>query len=161
MEYQISSPITALEALRKLYPDSSRRTLQNWLKNGRFRVDGKFLRQENILLTEGQVLTAKETFKASQVPGLRVLYEDRHCIIIDKPVGLLSVPLDEAQAKRDALGLLRQHRGTEQIFAVHRIDRETSGILLFARGKEAEERFDVLFEQHDILREYYEIVEGQ
>lgn len=161
MEYVVPSPMSALEAIRKIYPDSSRRTLQAWLKNGRFRVDGKPLTRENALLTDGQVIQAKETFKAPKIPGLKILYEDRYFIIIDKPVGLLSVPLDEGTSKRHALGLLRQYCETDQIFAVHRIDRETSGILLFARGKESEERFDALFETHDILREYFAIVEGR
>lgn len=151
----------AIEALRKLYPDSSRRTLQTWLKNGRFRLDGKTLEKENIDLAPGQLITSVETFQAPKVPGLKILYEDRYMIVIDKPVGLLSVPLDEGRTKRHALGLLREHSGTDQIFAVHRIDRETSGILLFARGKDSEERFDKLFENHDILREYFAIVEGR
>jgi tRNA pseudouridine32 synthase/23S rRNA pseudouridine746 synthase/23S rRNA pseudouridine1911/1915/1917 synthase len=161
MEYIVPSAMSALEALRKIYPDSSRRTLQTWLKNGRFQLDGKPLKIENAPLSEGQTITSKETFKPPKVPGLKILYEDRYMIVIDKPVGLLSVPLDEGKQKRHALGLLRQHCGTDQIFAVHRIDRETSGILLFARGKESEARFDKLFERHDILREYFAIVEGR
>lgn len=151
----------ALEALRKIYPDSSRRTLQNWLKNGRFCVDGRPLKREDALLTDGQKIQCKDTFKAPKVPGLKILYEDRHIIVIDKPVGLLSVPLDDGLTKRHALGLLRQHCETDQIFAVHRIDRGTSGILLFARGKESEKYFDELFERHDVLREYFAIVEGR
>lgn len=161
MEYTVPKEMTVNEALRQLFPDSSRRTLQNWLKNGRFRLDGKRITREDIPLQKGQKLIVKETFKAPKIPGLKILYEDRYFIIIDKPVGLLSVPLDEGQMKRHALGLLREHSGTDQIFAVHRIDRETSGILLFARGKTSEERFDTLFEKHDIVREYYAIVEGR
>lgn len=161
MEYLVPNDMTVAEALHQLYPDSSRRTLQTWLKNGRFRLDGERINREDIPMTKGQTLSAKETFKAPKVPGLKILYEDRHFIVIDKPVGLLSVPLDDGQSKRSALSLLKEHSGTDQIFAVHRIDRETSGILLFARGKESEERFDVLFENHDILREYYAIVEGR
>jgi len=161
MEYKVPSSMTALEALRNIYPDSSRRTLQNWLKNGRVRADGKPIERENTPLSEGQLIQSKETFKAPKVPGVKILYEDRYMIIIDKPVGLLSVPLDDGHTKRDALSLLQLHCDNDQIFAVHRIDRETSGILMFARGKASEEKFDVLFEQHDILREYYAIVEGQ
>jgi RluA family pseudouridine synthase len=153
--------MSALEAARKIYPDSSRRSLQTWFENGRFRLEGKPLRRGDTALAEGQVIQVKETFKAPKVPGLKILYEDRHIIVIDKPTGLLSVPLDEGSTKRHALGLLREHCDTDQIFAVHRIDRETSGILLFARGKVSEEKFDVLFETHDIFREYYAIVEGQ
>lgn len=161
MEYTIPSPMTVLEALRKIYPESSRRTLQTWLKNGRFQVDGKPLQRENAVLTDRQKIQCKETFHAPKVPGLKILYEDRHIIVIDKPVGLLSVPLDEGATQRHALGLLRQHCATDQIFAVHRIDRGTSGILLFARGKESEKYFDQLFENHDVLREYFAIVEGR
>jgi 23S rRNA pseudouridine1911/1915/1917 synthase len=153
--------MSLLEAARKIFPDSSRRSLQTWIKNGRFLLDGKPLRIENVALVEGQIVQVKDTFKAPKVPGLKILYEDRYMIVIDKPVGLLSVPLDEADSKRHALGLLKEHCGTDQIFAVHRIDRETSGILLFARGKQSEECFDKLFETHDILREYFAIVEGR
>ncbi len=153
--------MTLYEALRQIFPDSSRRSLQNWLKNGRFRLDGKLIAWENIPLFKGQTLAVKETFKAPKVRGLNILYEDRYLIIIDKPVGLLSVPLDDNQQKKHALGLLREQYETDQIYAVHRIDRETSGILLFARGKESEKKFDCLFERHDIEREYYAIVEGK
>ena len=46
MEYKASSPITVAEVLRLLYPDSSRRTLQTWLKKGRFRIDGEKVQRE-------------------------------------------------------------------------------------------------------------------
>ena len=161
MEYTVPQEMTVNEALRQIYPDSSRRTLQNWLKNGRFRLDGKVVLREDHPMQKGQVFSSKDTFKAPKVPGLKIIYEDRHFIVIDKPVGLLSVPLDDSHAKKHALGLLKEHYVTDQIYAVHRIDRETSGILLFARGKESEKKFDTLFERHDIIREYYAIVEGR
>lgn len=161
MEYKVPSPMSAIEALKQLYPDSSRRTLQTWLKRGRFTVDGQILRRENDSLAKGQIIQSQEDFRAPKVPGLKILYEDRYLIAIDKPVGLLSVPLDEGRQKRHALGLLRQHYETDQIYAVHRIDRDTSGVLLFARGKESEERLKELFEKHDMAREYFAIVEGR
>ena len=161
MEYKIESEMPALEALRKLYPESSRRSLQSWLKACRFFVDGKPLRRENETLVTGQVIRSQDHFRPSKIPGLKVLYQDRYFIVIDKPSGLLSVPLDEGKQSRHALGLLRQTFETNQIFAVHRIDRETSGVLLFARGKESEERFKNMFEKHDLTREYYAIVEGR
>lgn len=161
MELTIDSPTTVLEALRKIYPDSSRRTLQSWLKAGRFTVDGKPVNRENLVLKPGNRFVSKETFAPPRVPGLKILYEDRYLIAIDKPMGLLSVPLDGGLSKKHALGLLREHMNTDQIFAVHRIDRETSGVLLFARGKQSAERLGELFEQHDLSREYVAIVEGR
>lgn len=153
--------MSALEALKKLYPESSRRTLQTWLKNGRFTINGQILKREDDPLEKGQILQSQETFRAPKIPGLKILYEDRYLIAIDKPINLLSVPLDEGKHKKHALGLLREHFDTDQIFAVHRIDRETSGILIFARGKESEDQMKGLFEKHDITREYFAVVEGR
>jgi len=161
MEHTVTTPTKALEALRALYPDSSRRTLQNWLKAGRFTVDGKLLRREDEALAPGQVIRAQTSFRAQPVSGLKILYEDRYLIAIDKPVGLLSVPLDEGYSKRHALGLLQDHYQTDQIYAVHRIDRDTSGCLLFARGKQSEQKLKDMFEAHDLTREYCAIVEGR
>jgi len=151
----------ALEALRKLYPDSSRRTLQNWLKAGRFTVDGRPLNREDEELQAGQEIRSAETCKPQLVRGLKVLYEDRYLVAIDKQMGLLSVPLDDGDIKRHALGMLQDHFQTNQIYAVHRIDRETSGCLLFARGKESEWKLKNLFEKHDLKRIYFAIVEGR
>lgn len=151
----------AIEALRKLFPDSSRRTLQNWVRAGRFAVDGEKLAQDNFPLLPGQVVTSDASLKRVLVPGVPILYEDRYMIAIDKPSGLLSVPLDGEHYHRHALGLLRRYKETDQIFAVHRIDRETSGVLLFARGKESEERLKELFERHELKRQYFAIVEGR
>lgn len=161
MQYVVPREMTLAEALSQLFPDSSRRTLQTWVKHGRFRLDGKSIARADLTLFQGQTLSIQETFRAPKVTSLKILYEDRHFIIVNKPVGLLSVPLDESQHKKHALGLLRESFRTDQIYAVHRIDRDTSGILLFARGKDSEEKFDRLFETHDILREYYAIVEGK
>jgi RluA family pseudouridine synthase len=161
MEYSVPLPMKAIEALRNIYPDSSRRTLQGWLANGRFLVDGEPLKREDAMLEAGQIIQSKERFKKEKVPGLKVLYEDRYFIVIDKPEGLLSVPLDDGRLKRNALSLLRQHYDTDQIYAVHRIDQETSGTLLFARGKQSEERFKDMFEKHDLQREYFAVVEGR
>lgn len=160
MKYSLDTPMKALEAIKKLYPDSSRRTLQNWIKAGRFAIDGKPILRDNEEFQAGQVVSAKANCKPQLIPGLKVLYEDRYLVAIDKPMGLLSVPLDDGHSKH-ALGMLRDHYQTDQIYPVHRIDRETSGCLLFARGKEAEGKLKDLFERHDLKRIYFAIVEGR
>ena len=162
MEYKVPFSMSAIEALRSLYPDSSRRTLQTWLKTGRFTVDGVPLKREDTQLQAQQTLNSQETFRPPKIPGLKILYEDRYLIAIDKPIGLLTVPLDEGVTiKKHALGLLKSHFESEGIFAVHRIDRDVSGVVIFARGKESEERMKTLFEKHDLRRQYFAIVEGR
>src|SRR5437879_4265194 len=103
MKYTVPKPMTVREALACLYPDSSRRTTQNWLKAGRFSVDGKRLNREDEPLDAGQIFSSKDTCKAPKVPGLKILFDDRHLIAIEKPAGLLSVPLDEVDGQRHAL----------------------------------------------------------
>lgn len=160
MRYVVPSEMKALDALRQIFPDSSRRTLQSWIEAKRFTVDGKLLYREDTLLKEGQVVMAQTSCKRPVIPGIPVLFEDRYLIAIDKPYGLLSVPLDGERAGRHALGLLRRYLETDQIYAVHRIDRETSGVLIFAKGKQSEEKMKDLFEAHDLKRQYFAIVEG-
>ncbi len=161
MQFTAPKDTPILEAIKALYPDSSKRTLQNWLKAGRFTLEGKLVQKENIILRQGQILNSQETFRKPRVPGVKIIYEDRYLIAIEKPEGLLSTPLDDGHSKTHALGLLREYYETDQIFAVHRIDRETSGVLIFARGKECTEKLNALFEKHDLEREYFAIVEGR
>ena len=162
MEFTVPNPMRALEALRNLFPDSSRRTIQNWLEGGRFSVDGAPLLHDNQPLETGQVIRSQEMIQpAKRASEVKILHEDRYFIAIDKPAHLLSVPLDEPSTKRHALGILRIAFRTNHIFPFHRIDREASGVLLFARGTESEEKFKDLFEQHDLRREYFAILEGR
>lgn len=161
MNFVVDTPMKAIDAARRLFPDSSRRTLQHWIKAGRFYVDGNPLLREIDDLEPGQVISAGQTCRPQLIPGIKVLFQDRYLVAIDKPLGLLSVPLDTAEAKRNALDLLRDHFKTDQIYAVHRIDRETSGCLIFARGKDSEQKLKLLFEKHDLNREYFAIVDGR
>jgi 23S rRNA pseudouridine1911/1915/1917 synthase len=95
---------------------------------------------------------------------LAVLYEDADVLVVDKPAGLLTVPT--AERERDTL-LSRvldylQHRYRRRPYAgiVHRLDKDTSGAVVFARNREALHALQALFRAHDIEREYVAIVEG-
>lgn len=142
-----------LEKLQQTYPDSSKRTLQNWIKWGRITIDGAVVTKANAPLSDEQKLSVNK--KERQVAHIPILYEDRYLIVIDKPIGLLSVPAENGQPS--ALSILREHYS---LHAVHRLDQDTSGTLLFARGTLSQDRFDQLFEEHALEREYVAIVEG-
>jgi 23S rRNA pseudouridine1911/1915/1917 synthase len=161
MEFTVTERMRAIDILRQLFPDSSRRTLQHWIQGGRFCLDGKPLEKDTIYLENGQVLKSQDSFRPKKALNITILYEDRYLVAIDKPINLLSVPLDAPSNKRHALGILREHYQTDQIFAVHRIDRETSGALIFARGMQSKEKLDLMFEKHDLKREYLAVLEGR
>lgn len=156
---KMTSPESAIEALKRLYPDSSKRTLLTWIKFGRVTTGGQVVKRPDWPILDGQGIEVSQKNQVESFRGLKILYQDRWFVVIDKPTGLLSVASENPHSIH-ALGHLRAYFGTPSIYAVHRIDRETSGILLFARGKESEERFDSLFESHSLKREYMAIVEG-
>ncbi len=159
MKHQISDTRPLLEQLETLYPDSSRRTLRNFLKTGRISLDGTMIVQPKHVPVVGQLL---ELHKEDQriKPPLPVLYQDEYLLAVNKPSGLLSVPLDrEAKPLRNALAILRNFYG--EIYAVHRIDRETSGVLLFARSKKVRDLLHETFSEHRLERQYEATVEGK
>ncbi|MDQ5858274.1 MAG: RluA family pseudouridine synthase [Acidobacteriota bacterium] len=95
---------------------------------------------------------------------LSVLAEDEHFLIVDKPAGLLSVQTAEHESDTlfsRALAYL-QHRYRRRAWAgvVHRLDKDTSGALVFARTREALQALQAQFRAHRIEREYVALVEG-
>jgi 23S rRNA pseudouridine1911/1915/1917 synthase len=130
-----------LKKLEELYPDSSKTTLRKWIAQGR-------------VLPDGSLLPRKKYARC----GIEILYEDKEIIVIEKPAGLLSVatPLD----RRSAHDILKQRYYRAQVFPVHRLDKETSGVLVFAYTPRARDALKEQFEKHDIDREYEAIVIG-
>jgi 23S rRNA pseudouridine1911/1915/1917 synthase len=86
-----------------------------------------------------------------------ILFENEFFIALNKPAGLLSVP-DRTQSTPSLKDLLIEKYGN--IFTVHRLDRETSGVILFAKTAEAHQYFSVIFQEREVKKMYYGIVWG-
>lgn len=86
-----------------------------------------------------------------------LLYEDEHILVVNKPPGLLTIP-DRSGSKESLLGLLERRFG--KVWVVHRLDRETSGVLCFARSVEAHRRLSMQFEHHTSDKFYLALVDG-
>lgn len=104
--------------------------------------------------------------------GLSVLYEDEALLVVNKPAGLLSVPLarrastarSRTTSSPSAFSLLAEHlgpRGRRTPLVVHRIDRDTSGIVVFAKTMEAQRAIKDQFARHEPERVYWAIVHGR
>lgn len=96
---------------------------------------------------------------------LAVLHEDAHLVLVEKPAGLLTLPTQE-QEKDTLLSRVNDyllHRFKKRPYAgvVHRLDKETSGVLVFARSRAALTKLQELFRRHDVEREYLALVEGR
>jgi len=125
-----------LDALAQLYPDSSRTTLRQMLQSSRVRVNGETEKDAKRMVEPDEMLAVMA--KADQrVPpsGIAILHEDRDVIVILKSHGLLTVaPEREREATAQAyLNTYLGSRGEDRVHVVHRLDRETSGVLVFAK----------------------------
>jgi len=96
--------------------------------------------------------------------GLAIIHEDRDLIVVDKPPGLLTISTDKEKS-RTAYFILTDYvrkgvaKSRNRIFIVHRLDRETSGILIFAKNVEA--KFRLQSQWHDTKKKYLAVVHGR
>jgi 23S rRNA pseudouridine1911/1915/1917 synthase len=94
---------------------------------------------------------------------LAIVYEDEDLIVVDKPAGLLSVPLDEQPDAPSVASLVDAYwrsRGKRRALAVHRLDRDTTGLVMFARSPLARERLKAQFASRRPERIYAAVVHG-
>ncbi|HEC19414.1 MAG TPA: RNA pseudouridine synthase [Gammaproteobacteria bacterium] len=90
---------------------------------------------------------------------LAIVYRDDTLLVVDKPAGLLSVPGRGAD-RQDCL-IRRVQRWFDDALVVHRLDMETSGLLILARGKGSQSRLGRLFQQRAVQKGYVAVVEGR
>lgn len=90
-------------------------------------------------------------------PAPAIVHTDEHIIIADKPAGLVTAPTPESD-RGDLLDQLARQYG--EVYLVHRIDLPTSGLLVFARTREANRRLGDAFVAHDVDREYLAVAVG-
>ena len=90
-------------------------------------------------------------------PAPAIVHADEHVIVADKPAGLVTAPTPESD-RGDLLDLLARSYG--EVYLVHRIDLPTSGLLVFARTREANRRLGEAFVAHDVDREYRAVAVG-
>lgn len=91
---------------------------------------------------------------------VEILYENEDMIAVNKPEGLAAIPERQTQAAAESLfGILCTERG-ERLYIVHRIDKDTSGLIIFARNAEAHRRLSMQFEKRVVHKTYLALVHG-
>jgi len=107
--------------------------------------------------------SSKTRLGAHTSHGLRIVFEDAALIVVDKPAGVLTVPLPR---RHDAVSVQEQienhfrSRGKRRPHVVHRIDRDTSGLVVFAKDPRGESRLKEQFKRHSAERVYQAVVYG-
>src|SRR5689334_15813295 len=91
-----------------------------------------------------------------QVP---VLYEDQECIVFNKPAGLLTIPTDKNEKERNLVQLVRDQAG-EGLHPAHRLDRDTTGVILFAKSKDIQQKLMDSFKEKAVRKTYIAFAHG-
>lgn len=153
-----------LEVLATKFPDSSRTTLRQMLQNGRVRVNGEPEKDAKREVDDDDVVdVAQKSVHRALPAGLALLHEDDDVLVVLKSHGLLTVATErerETTAQAYLNAYLKQ-KGEERVHVVHRLDRETSGVLVFAKTFEAREALKEQFAAHSTERIYVAIIEGK
>jgi 23S rRNA pseudouridine1911/1915/1917 synthase len=129
--------VTLLERLRALYPEASGRSLKQWLEAGRVEVNGRPVRDGRHALGPDDAVALAARRAVPFPRGLSLVHEDDAILVVVKPSGLLTIATDRERdrtAYRQLWDYLAAKR--QRPFIVHRLDRETSGLLVFAKSEE-------------------------
>ena len=155
------------KALTTLFPDYSRARLQQWLRDGSILINGLYGKPKDKVKGGETVAISVELENAvtwqPQILPLVILYEDEDLIVVNKPAGLVVHPGAGNQDNTLVNALLHHAPELAQLpraGIIHRIDKETSGVLVIARSLTAHSALVKQLQQHEFAREYHAITTG-
>jgi 23S rRNA pseudouridine1911/1915/1917 synthase len=158
----VNKTFTLIEFLTEQYPDSPRTRVKKLLQSGNIRINSKPVTLHSYPLKPGDIveisLHAGKSAKVS-LP-FPVLYDDEHVIVVDKPAGRPTSSTDGSLSIREIISeFLKKHgKGRMRAFVVHRLDKEVSGVLLFAKSHDVMDAIKDNWKETE--KHYYALVEG-
>lgn len=162
--FEVREETQLLAFLLERYRGKSRNYVKALLGRGQVTVGGKSVTQFNVKLKPGQQVEVLRDAPNRIKPPFPIVYEDEQLIVINKPAGMLSIATD-AEKERTAYHLLTEYvragNPDSRIFIVHRLDRETSGILLFAKDEGMKLALQDNWSELVTRRGYLAVVEGR
>lgn len=147
-------------------PDRSRTDIKSWLRHGQMRIDGTVTTVFNAAVAPGAKVEVNlgRPFVTLRNPRLQLVYEDDDVIVINKGYGLLSVGTQSHRKEESAYSILRDYVKTQdprnKLYVVHRLDRDTSGLMMFAKSEEAQETLRHNWNNMVLDRLYVALLEG-
>lgn len=165
MEFKVTKECRLLDFLFEQMPDRSRTTVKSYLTHRQVSVGDTLTTRFDYALSAGDTVSVSRQKGKPELQSnmLRIVYEDDAIIVIDKREGLLSMATDKEQ-QRTAYYILSEYVKAEspqnRIFIIHRLDRETSGLMVFARSEEIQEKMQRSWRETIIDRRYVAVTEG-
>ena len=171
LDYEEESSQRLDHFLAEELPDYSRSRLQSFIKEGRVRVDGEPAKKYGQALVPGQMITVviPEDHESGLIPEnipLDIIYEDEQSIVINKPAGMVVHPAAGHESGTLVNAVLyhcddlKGFGGEIRPGVVHRLDRDTSGIIVMAKNEKAHIFLQEQFKDRTINKRYLALVDG-
>lgn len=164
--YRVEESTELLSFLLAKMGGMTRTSLKQLLGQRRVKVNKVIQTRHDTPLRKGDTITIEAGRGNIELrhPKLRIIYEDDALIIVEKKNGLLTVPYNPKSSETTALSILKDYVKKQSrqaaVYVVHRLDRETSGVLVFAKSPELQEYMRTYWRQLVSKRSYVALVEG-
>lgn len=165
----VTEPTELMKFMIEKMPEKSRVTIKSYLTHRQVSVNSKIVTQFNQPLKPNQqvIINRGKVIEAQYYKELKIVFEDEFLIVINKEAGLLSVATDAGKGtekEKTAYSLLNSHiKKTDpkgRAFVVHRLDKDTSGLMMFAKDKETQHELQEKWQEVVLERKYAVVVEG-
>ena len=166
--HTVEHSIELLDFLFACHPEAKKTKVRQWLKHGSVHVNGQAITRFNHRLQTSDLVSIRdrdEMRTKSLLPrGMDVVFEDESLVVIEKPEHLLSMASD-SERQKTAFAFLTDYvrrgnpRSPERVWIVHRLDRETSGLMVFSRTEAAKRTLQEDWQETE--KRYLAVVEGK
>ncbi len=163
---RVTRSVKLLEFLCESFAGRSKKSVKSLLEHKQIMIADQIITWFNYPLEPGMnvILLRKKASQNAILRKMNLLYEDEYVIVIEKSSGLLSVATEKERGET-AFGILKSHvkknNPQAQLHVVHRLDRDTSGVMMFSKSKEIQQKLQDHWEEVVTKRLYYAVVEGR
>lgn len=159
-KYIVKENEILIEFLKKTFSNLSKNSVKSLLHNEKVFVNGNMTTKYNYELNIGDVVEIREKV----AKNIDIIYEDKNIIVINKPSGLLTVATEKEKNKTAyhlVMEYLKKKNKNNRIFIIHRLDKDTSGIIMFAKNERAKHLYQDNW--NDIVKKrcYYAVIAGK
>lgn len=162
--FKVDKDNELMKFLMEKMPENSRNSIKSLLTQRRVMVDEKVVSQYNASLKAGQIVSIGKTrITKHNLDGVSIVFEDKDILVVEKERGILSVATKnerEKTAYNILKNYLKEKDPKDKIFVVHRLDRDTSGVMIFAKSEKAQDILQTTWNDSVKERTYVALVEG-
>lgn len=162
----VKEPQILQDFLIQTFKQNTKSSIKSWIHNRRIKVNNRIQTKYNFELRVGDIVELVKPTIQKQVrfDGLKILFEDEHLLVIDKEEGLLSIAgqnKEEITAFRILSNYVKEENTKNRIYVIHRLDKDTSGVMMYAKSEEIQEIMQRNWKQWVKERTYIALLEGE